>query len=171
MAAILLRLIFLFIGLVLFQVLVVDNINIQGGITPLPYIFFVLAMPFFLPPWMILLGAFFMGITIDLFHYSPGINASATVFAGFLRTFYFNYFPPPDEPEEGHAPHLYFIGFSRFMLYLVIMVLLHHIFLFSVQSFGNLPWSTVFYRALLSGVGTIFIILITDLLLFYKSKN
>lgn len=165
------KMLVLFVAMILAQVLVADNVVFADWVTPMIYVLFIILLPFYTPAWLILLSSFAIGIIIDLFHYSPGINASASVFAGFIRTFYFNFLPPGDEPESAQTPHIYFLGFPRFLLYSSIVLFLHHFFLFSVESFGGLPLTEILYRSVLSGLASLFFILIIDLLVFYKRES
>ena len=75
--------IFSFILLVLVQVLVLNNIQFLGYIDPYLYILFILVLPVQMPRWFLLILAFALGITIDIFSNTLGMQAFATVFIAF----------------------------------------------------------------------------------------
>ncbi|TFH25649.1 MAG: rod shape-determining protein MreD, partial [Bacteroidia bacterium] len=56
-----------FILVVLFQVLVMDNVMINGYMIPYVYLLFILLMPFETPRWLQLIAGFGLGLTLDLF--------------------------------------------------------------------------------------------------------
>ena len=76
------RRLFALIGLVLLQVLFLNRISLFGYVTPLFYIWLIIRFDSAMKRGAILLWAFFMGLIIDLFSGTPGLNAaSATVLA------------------------------------------------------------------------------------------
>ena len=91
-----------FIFLVLFQVLVLDNIQLGGYLNPFMYVLFILLMPFETPGWVLLFSAFLLGGSIDLFEHTPGMHASAAVFMAFLRPAVLKLIAP----REGYEPNL-----------------------------------------------------------------
>ena len=74
-----------FIGLVLLQVLILNNVHIAGYATPFLYIYFILKFASGTSRNELMLWAFFFGLTIDIFADTPGMNAAATVLLAFLR--------------------------------------------------------------------------------------
>ena len=79
-----------FIGLLLLQVLVIDNIRLGYYIHPCVYVLFIFLLPFNIQKWQLLLLGFFTGLTVDLFNGTPGLNAAATVFLAFVRPYVIN---------------------------------------------------------------------------------
>ena len=55
-----------FLVVILFQVLVMDNVMINGYMIPYIYILFILLMPFETPRWTQLVLGFLLGMGIDL---------------------------------------------------------------------------------------------------------
>ena len=78
-----------FVILVLLQVLVLDNIQISGHIVPHFYVLFILLMPFETPNWLLLLTAFALGLSVDMFNHTLGMHAAATVFMASLSSIWF----------------------------------------------------------------------------------
>lgn len=81
-----------FIVLVLLQVLLLNNINFLGYINPYLYVLFLVLYPFNTPQTLFLLVAFLLGITIDTFEDSGGINAAACVVIAYIRPVFFKIF-------------------------------------------------------------------------------
>ena len=62
-----------FLVLLLAQVLVFENVNLGGNVNPYFYVLFVLLMPFETPKWTVLLTAFALGFSVDIFTHTMGI--------------------------------------------------------------------------------------------------
>ena len=65
-----------FIGLVLLQVLILNNVHIAGYATPFLYIYLILKFESETPRNALMLWAFFLGLTVDIFSDTPGMNAA-----------------------------------------------------------------------------------------------
>ncbi len=164
----LLRYLLMFVSLVLVQVLILNNIQLSGLINPFVYILFILLLPIEISPYLLLLLGFFTGITIDVFSSTPGIHASATVFAAFIRPKVLGLLSSREEYESGKAPRIYNYGFNWFFRYIVIMVLFHHSFLFFAEAFTLTGIFDTLLRILASTVFSILLIVIFQYLFFRK---
>lgn len=85
-----------FIGLVLLQVLILNNVHIAGYATPFLYIYLILKFESDTPRNALMLWAFFLGLAVDVFSDTPGMNAAATVLLAFLRPTFLRLFVPRD---------------------------------------------------------------------------
>ena len=83
----LIRNILRFVILLIVQVMVFDNLRLGSYIHPCVYVLFVLLLPFDTPKWRLLIDAFLIGIAVDIFNGTPGLNAAATVLMAFVRPF------------------------------------------------------------------------------------
>ena len=160
-----LRFILLYILLVLFQVLVFNNIQFSGYINPYVYILFILLLPFEIPAWLVLLLSFSMGITIDFFSGTPGIHTSSTVLAGFVRPYVLRVVSPRDGYESGPDPSMSSYGFRWFFSYTLLIVLIHHIALFYLEVFRFADFFRTMLRIILSTLFSLTFILIIE---FYR---
>lgn len=150
--------IFRFIFLVLFQVLVLNNIQFLGYINPYLYILFILSLPFQIPRWLLLILAFILGLSIDIFSNTLGMHAFATVFVAFFRNGIIKLFT---NIEEGNnpTPSFYTFGVSAYVKYVVVMVLIHHATLFMLEAFSFAHFWILSAKILLSSLVTILLIL------------
>ena len=119
-----------FAVLILAQLLVFNNIEFSGFINPYVYVLFVLLLPFDTPKPVLLLGAFFIGLSIDMYMGTPGVHSTATVFMAFSRPTVLALFSPREGYQTGTLPRLSQFGPEWFVKYAVMLVLLHHIVLF-----------------------------------------
>jgi len=93
-----------FVFLILFQVLILNNIQFSGYINPYFYIYFILLLPFETPRWLLLLSAFLLGLSLDAFTNTFGLNASACVLMAFARPFVISAISTGTEFMIGHSP-------------------------------------------------------------------
>ena len=75
----------IFIGLILIQIVVLNHINFLGYINPFLYVIFIFLYPIKKQDGVLILLSFLMGLSIDIFSNSGGINAAATLFIAFIR--------------------------------------------------------------------------------------
>lgn len=161
--------IFRFLILVLLQVLVFNNIQISGFINPYFYILFILLLPFETPNWALPIIGFVLGISVDLFTQTPGIHASACVAMAFSRPYILGFISPREGYETGSYPTLSFYGLEWFLKYSVILVCIHHFFLFYVEIFRITDFFATFLRAFLSSAFSIVFIVLSQYFIFKRS--
>lgn len=157
-----------FVILVLIQVLLIDNIQISGYIQPFYYVIFILLLPFETPGWLLLVSAFLLGFSIDMFEHTPGLHASATVFMGFLRPGVLKMISPRDGYEPQTLPRVYYYGFSWFLRYSLILVFAHHFILFFLEVFTFSSFFATLLRVILSALFSVVLILISQYLVYRK---
>ena len=158
-----LRFSLIFVILILLQVLLFNNIQFSGYVNPYVYIMFILLLPVEIPSWLLLLLSFGTGITIDLFSGSPGMHASATVVAGFVRPFILRIVSPRDGYEPGSEPSMVIYGFRWFLAYAVLLVVVHHTILFYLEVFRFDDFFRTLLRVLLSSLFTLTFIVLIEL--------
>lgn len=124
-----------FIGLVLLQVLILNNVHIAGYATPFLYVYLILKFSSDTSRNGLMLWAFLLGLTIDIFSDTPGMNAAATVLLAFLRPVFLRLFVPRDLLET-MVPAIHTMGFVPFLKYLVAGVLVHHTLLLTLEFFS-----------------------------------
>lgn len=159
----------MFILLILFQILVLNRISFLGFAIPYFYIYFIIKLPIGFNRSLIVLLGFILGIIIDLFFNTPGINAAATTLAAFLcRPIQGLFFVADDYKEM--EPRLSLLG-ANFMKYATIIVLIHNIALVSIESFSYFNMTTVIYRIVLSTLLTSLLILAFEGFSIKKTKK
>jgi rod shape-determining protein MreD len=151
--------------LVLLQVLLFNNIQFSGYVNPYVYIMFILMLPVDIPAWLLLLLSFAIGILIDLFSGTPGMHSSVTVLAGFARPYILRIIAPRDGYETEEEPSMQRHGFSWFLTYTVLVVLVHHTALFYIEVFRFTDFFRTLLRVLLSSLFTVIFILLIE---FYR---
>ena len=152
----------IFIALILLQLLVMNNIQFSGYVNPYIYVMIILLIPVEISAWLLLIIAFLTGLLIDIFSGSPGMHASATVLAGFVRPFVLRIISPRDGYEPRATPSMLTYGFRWYLLYTVIIIVVHHTALFYLEVFRFADFFRTLTRVLLSSLFSVTFILFAE---------
>jgi hypothetical protein len=155
----------MFIGLVLTQVLILNQVQFSGFVNPYIYILFILLLPLSSPRYLVLLLAFLLGITIDVFSNSLGIHAFSTVLAAYIRPLVIRLISNREEDRNDY-PGLVQNKFQWFLSYTSIMVFMHHLVLFYLEVFTFSNFFETLFRVFLSSVFSIIVIVLSQFIVF-----
>ena len=122
-----------FIALILIQVIILNNINFLGYINPYLYILFILVFPFTGNRSLLIILAFVLGLTIDIFTDSGGVHAAASTFIGYARPAFLKF--SFGVSYEYNTIKISKTPMSERLTYISLMVLGHHLMLFSTRNF------------------------------------
>lgn len=159
-----------FILFVLFQVLVLNNLEIGGGMYPMLYPLFILLLPFEMGTIPLMLVAFFFGLTIDAFSNTFGLHASSALVFAFFRPIIFKLFSPRDGYENIEVSSVYTMGFRWFLLTFGLLLSIHHFWFFIVEVFKINEILLILRKLLLSLPVSFLLALLTQFIFFQKKK-
>ncbi len=157
-----------FLVVILFQVLVMDNVMINGYMIPYIYLLFILLMPFETPRWTQLVLGFLLGMGIDLFLNTPGMHTAATVLVAFIRPYLLNLLAPRDGYDTDSFPRIHYYGFLWFLKYTLIIVVIHHFLLFYLEVFQLKDFLSTLLRVILSSILSTSTIILSQYFVFRK---
>ncbi len=151
---------FLFIGLVLLQILVLNNINFLGYINPFLYILFIFLYPIKKLDSTLLLLAFLLGLSIDFFTNTGGVNAAATLFIAFARIPVLkSIIGKRDIDYNGIAIRK--LPFFKFLSFIAVLTFMHHFVVFGLEYFKWDNMGIILLKTVLTSVFTIILVLIS----------
>ncbi|MGB5942013.1 MAG: rod shape-determining protein MreD [Leeuwenhoekiella sp.] len=156
-----LRQVLIFIVLVLAQIAIFSNINFLGYINPYPYLIFVLVFPIFENRSILIISAFLMGLSIDMFENSGGIHAASLLTIAYLRPFVLRSLF--GTAYEYNQLKISSTSYAQRFTYVLILVVIHHFILFTLETFALSDIIYILKRTLfttLFSVVLIFILLI-----------
>ena len=156
----LIRNILRFVILLIVQVMVFDNLGFGTYIHPYIYVLFVLLLPFDTPKWRLLIDGFLIGIAVDIFNGTPGLNAAATVFLAFSRSFIIGITSRKSDIEDKDAPTVTEMGLQWFAVYALLLLLLHNLVLFWLEAFSIRLLGLVLAETVLSSLVSLLLIII-----------
>lgn len=157
-----------FVALVLVQVLLLNNINFLGYINPYIYILFILAFPLTANKGLLIFLSFVLGLTMDMFADSGGIHAAASVFIGYARPAFLKF--SFGVSYEYNTIKISTASLAQQFTYVSVMVLMHHLILFSLEIFSLDHILLILKSTLFSGIFSIILILITIQLFGRRSR-
>lgn len=153
-----------FLLLVLLQTFVFNGINLGVYLNIYLYVLFILLLPFETPGWILLPVCFLAGLFIDIGLNTAGLHTSACTFAAFVRPTVLGFIKPREGYESTASPGLFNMGFSWFLSYSLILIFLHHFWLFSIEAFrfNDIPF--ILLKVVCSLALNVFMVLITQVL-------
>lgn len=154
-----------FVFLALFQIFILNNIQLAGYLNPYLYVLFILSLPANTNRFYLLLWAFAMGLLIDIAENSGGVHISASLTLAFIRPYLYRFVVPPSQQELNRIS-LWTMGPTRFFTYVTLGVFIHHLWLFSVEAFSFREIFSIFSRTLVSAPITLLMIYITQLFVY-----
>jgi hypothetical protein len=110
----------------------------------------ILLLPVNTPKFVQLLSAFLLGIAIDFFYNSPGVNAATCVLLAFSRSFLLNRLEPRGGYNVDSVLTLSQYGFKWFITYSSIFMGAFLLVLFSIQQFTFVFIHLILLKTILS---------------------
>lgn len=148
------------------QAILLNRINVFGFATPVLYIYFLLKLPFGRSPFYVIISGFLLGLIIDIFLNTPGMNAAAATMVATFRKPILNLFYDREIFDE-FIPGIN-TGTSQFVKLTVFVVILHLTLLFFIESFTMFNAVNTIKRIVASSLISILIIISLDVLIYRK---
>lgn len=129
-----------FLGLVFLQVLVLNQMHISGYATPFFYIYFILKFNSSVSRNTLMLWAFALGLTVDVFSNTPGMNAAVCTCLAFFRGSLLRLVTLRDM-DDAFRPGIKTLGVAVFFRYSLLTcgLFCSLLLLIDTFSFFNLP--------------------------------
>lgn len=161
---------FLLLLFTVLQVFVFGRIALFGYATPLVYIWMILRLDSSVSKYATLLWAFFLGLAIDIFSATPGLNAAAATLTGLLRPVILSASVRLDK-HDILTPCSRTMGKGTFAAYLSILTLIHSLVYFLLRNIPFAGWSVLLADVLGSTLLTFLIIYCIDVSFPGKSER
>tara|TARA_Y100001934_G_C12310437_1_gene754653 strand:+ start:836 stop:1348 length:513 start_codon:yes stop_codon:yes gene_type:complete len=135
------RYIVIIVGVLFFQLIVLNRLNISQNILPLIYPIILLTLVRNINGSLLLLIGFILGYVMDVFSNTGGAHAVACTVLAFLRPFFLSSIGPMDMGSDQIQPSIISFGIKNFAVYSFFLLAIHHVvfFLLEVFSFNNFP--------------------------------
>lgn len=125
--------ILLFVILVLVQALLMNHIVLFSSAVCFIFIYFLIKLPINLSANLVLTLGFVLGLTVDMFSDTPGLNAlCCTILASLKRPVFFAY-EQHDDKNRNVAPSIGTMGFFNFSKYIFSMAAIYCLLSFFVE--------------------------------------
>lgn len=151
------------LGLTLLQVLVLNNIFLFGIATPFLYIYPILVINRNIDRNILMVIAFFVGLIVDIFSNTPGVNAAASVLTAFIRPGVLRMYAPREEFDD-FEPSIQILGIWPFLRYVFTILFVHHTVLFLLEAFSTANIGYMSLRILCSTLLTTLLVMAIELI-------
>jgi len=157
-----------FVTLVLIQVLIFKGISLNFGFlsktTFLIYPLFIMLLPINIQRSILLVIAFFLGLSVDIFYDSVGVHAAASVLTAYSRDIVLKLTQPVQGYKTAGSPSAHNFGFNWFLLYSSVMLVIHSFAYFSIDAFSFVYIGDILLKTLLCFIFSMIFIMIHQII-------
>ena len=157
-----------FISLLFLQVFILNHVNIFGHINPMVYIAWVFLYPVRKTRSLFLILSFLLGISIDFFLDSGGVNAFAITFIAYFRLPILMAVLRKSDLDYGQF-NLKTLSVNKVILFISILTIIHHFIVFSLEYFSFSEFLNIISSTILTSFFTVLISFL-GITLFTKKK-
>lgn len=154
-----------FLVLVGLQVLILNRIDITPYTNAYIYVLFILMLPVNINRVMLLVVSMLIGLVIDIFSNTPGMHSTASLVIAFIRPGLLNILVPRENFDSTIKLSWIGMGSAKFMVYAAVIITLHHLILFSIESYLTLPFFSLLLRVIACSVCTLFLVVLSQFLM------
>ncbi len=158
--------VFRFILLLAVQIIIFNNMNFLGYISPYPYVLFIILYPVNGNKSGLLVASFFLGLIMDMFSNSGGIHTTACVILAYYRPYLFKF--SFGLSYEYQTVKLNDVVTPERFSFILLSVLIHHFILFTLEAFKFSFILDILLRTILS---TVFTIILCIIIIYFIKPN
>lgn len=156
------RFFFLSLLMVLLQVVIFNHIHLFGIAIPLVFIYVIMKLPLSLSTVWVLTVSFLLGLAVDIFSNTPGMNALACTILAFVRRPVLSLYLQHGSDYVADEPSMRSFGMGLFVRYALSLTLIYCLLLFVIESFFMFDALYLVLRVVCSTLLTFILILCFD---------
>jgi hypothetical protein len=158
-----------FFVFMILQILIFNNIGITSWkIVPAFFLLIILLIPFETPDWLMLPVAFLLGLIVDIFTDTIGLNSASCVLLAFFRPIVLRSISPRGGYDAGTYPRVYYMGLPWFLKYSSILIIIHQAAYYLLDDFGFGHIWRVFIKIIIGTFFTLLLIIVSQFLVYRK---
>ena len=164
---------FILLGLILVlaQVIVFNHICLFNVAVPMVFIYLIIRLPITLSlNWTLTVG-FFLGLVVDVFSDTYGMNAIACTVLAMLKRPVLRLYVPREEDLTRPEPSMLSLGTAGFMKYLLTMTLIYCTLIFLIEAFTFFNPLQLVLRIIFSTLLSMFLMLGIDSIMTPRSEK
>ena len=154
--------ILIFVVLVIAQALIFNNLVLFNTAVALVFIYFIIELPITVSINTLLTFSFLMGLSVDVFQDTTGLNALCCTILAFIKRPIFQLFVPRDEDFSNKQLSINTLGHSTYSKYMFFMVLIYCVLYFVIEAINYTDVQRTFLRILSSTAYTYIVIYALD---------
>lgn len=157
--------------LLLLQAILFNRIHLFGVAVPLVFIYVIFRLPVDLSTVWVLTVSFILGLVVDIFSNTPGMNALACTLLAFIRKPVLLLYLPHGNDYASEKPSLREFGMWLYVRYALTLTFLYCASLFVIESFSFFDLPYMLLRIAGSTLLTFILILCIDSLNQQREKR
>jgi hypothetical protein len=166
-------LILTFIAHILLQVFFAQKITLFEVAFCFIYVNYLLTLPYTIGRVNLLLIAFLLGVLIDGFRNTLGINAAACVLIAYIRPYWVQLLATRSNVDKETLDEVSIreTNFVWFSLYTSVLIVIHHFVLFFLEAFSMRLLLLTLEKVALSSIFTFFCVILIQYLFYSSNKK
>ena len=160
-----------FVLFVFAQALIFNQLEVGFGIQAMIYPLFILLLPYSINIYLSMFVALAMGFLIDSISNTYGLHASSAVLLAYLRPFIFKLFEPRDGYENVQEFNLYEMDIVWLLYVFGSMLLIHHLWFFSLELFKFNELLFILQKVVLSVPVSMLVCILIQVIFIRKPRN
>ncbi|MEN2284001.1 rod shape-determining protein MreD [Algoriphagus sp. SE2] len=163
--------IFLVLILGLVQILFLKNLALFGVAFCFVYLVGIQSLPLQIKHVPLLFISFGIGLLIDIFYDTLGLNALAATFMAFLRPYWLKIIKPNGGYDDSNRPTIQEMGIGWFMSYSLPLTFAFSLLFFTADQWGTGAFLGILNKSLFSSIFTVLLAIIVQLLFFKRRRG
>ena len=160
-----------FLLLVLFQLLVLNNVWMGGYVMRMLYVLFILMLPTGMNRSLMLAVAFVTGLTVDAMNNMLGFHALACTAVAMMRILFTDRILTRGEPVEIAIPGIRSVTPPYYLSYLMLMLAAFYLVFFTTELFGFRGFGDVLLATICSTVVTTLLAVLYQLIFTSRKES
>lgn len=156
---------------ILLQAVVFNRIQLFGVAIPIVFIYVIFRLPITLSTSWVLTVSFVLGLVIDIFSDTPGMNALACTIVAFMRRPILSLYIPHGSDYVAEVPSIRGFGMWLYVRYALTLTFLYCTLLFVIESLSLFDLPYLLLRIVCSTLLTFVLILCIDSLSQGREKR
>ena len=160
-----------FVLFVMLQALVFNQIEIGFGIHIMVQPLFIMLLPFETGVFTLMILGFALGLIIDVFSNTYGLNASSLLLMAYVRPIIFKFYGPREGYDPLKEPSVFDMGSRWFLFVFGYLILIHHFWYFLVEIFRFDQFLLILQKTIFSVIISYLLCIVLQTFLVKKSKT
>ncbi len=160
-----------FIALMFIQTLILNQLELGWGIQLMVYPLLLVLLPFDIDTIPLMGIAFLLGFGIDAMSNTYGLHTSSIVLLAYMRPIIYKMYAPRDGYENFADGNIYEMGTRWFVFVYGSMLIIHHLWFFTMEIFRITDFFFIMQKTLLSLPLSFILSLLVQALFVAKPKE
>lgn len=157
--------------LVLAQVIVFNHICLFNVAVPFVFIYLLVRLPLTMPVYQVLTIGFFLGLIIDMFSDTPGMNSLACTVLAMMRKWILHLYFNRDDDLANPEPSVKTLGMDVYIKYVATFSLFYCTIIFVIESFTFMHIGMLLLRVICSSILTAALLIGIDSITLKKREK